>query len=91
MNNDKGKLYYGVGLDNAQLRADATESRNIIRGIGDSVASEGNRIDSIYRKIGGAIAVAFSAREAAEFAKHIGEGRGGIESLQIAFETLYGK
>lgn len=91
MNNDKGKLYYGVGLDNAQLRADANESKNIIRGIGDSAASEGNRIDGIYRKIGGAIAVVFSAREAAEFAKHIVQVRGEIESLQISFETLAGK
>ena len=47
MNNDKGKLYYGLGLDNNQLRADAAESRNIIKGIGDTAVSEGNRIDSL--------------------------------------------
>ena len=61
MNNDKGKLYYGLGLDNNQLRADAAESRNIIKGIGDTAVSEGNRIDSISHRIGAALAVAFSA------------------------------
>jgi tape measure domain-containing protein len=90
MNNDKGKLYYGVGLDNAQLRADANESKNIIRGIGDSAASEGNRIDGIYRKIGGTIAAVFTVQQAAAFAKSIVQVRGEIESLEISFQTLLG-
>lgn len=90
MNNDKGKLYYGVGLDNAQLRADANESKNIIRGIGDTSVSEGARIDSTFRKIGGTIAAVFTVQQAAAFAKSIVQVRGEIESLEISFQTLLG-
>lgn len=90
MNNETGKLYYGLGLDNDQLRADAAESRNIIKNIGDASVSEGSRIESISTKIGAAIAVAFSAQQAAEFAKTIVHVRGEIESLEISFQTLLG-
>ena len=76
MQNDKGKLYYGLGLDNNQLRADAAESRNIIKGIGDTAVSEGSRIDSISKRIGAAIAVAFSVQQATTFAKSVIQVRG---------------
>lgn len=90
MNNDKGKLYYGLGLDNNQLRADAAESRNIIKGIGDTAVSEGNRIDSISHRIGAALAVAFSVQQATTFAKSVIQVRGEVEALSISFETLLG-
>lgn len=90
MQNDKGKLYYGLGLDNNQLRADAAESRNIIKGIGDTAVSEGSRIDSISKRIGAAIAVAFSVQQATTFAKSVIQVRGEVEALSISFETLLG-
>lgn len=52
MNNEKGKLYYGLGLDNNQLRADAAESRNILRNIGQTAVQEGNNIDAAFNRIG---------------------------------------
>lgn len=90
MKNEKGKLYYGLGLDNDQLRADANESRNIIKGIGDTTAAEGARIDNAYRKIAGTVAAVFTVQQAAAFAKSIVQVRGEIESLEISFETLLG-
>lgn len=90
MKNEKGKLYYGLGLDNDQLRADAGESRNIIKGIGDTTAAEGARIDNAYRKIAGTVAAVFTVQQAAAFAKSIVQVRGEIESLEISFETLLG-
>ncbi|MEG1289747.1 MAG: tape measure protein [Bacteroidales bacterium] len=90
MNNEKGKLYFGLGLDNDQLRADALESRNIIKGIGDSTAAEGARIDNAYRKIAGTVAAVFTVQQAAVFAQSIVQVRGEIESLEISFETLLG-
>ena len=33
MNNDNGKSYYGIGLDNSQLQADAAEASKILHGI----------------------------------------------------------
>ena len=90
MKNEKGKLYYGLGLDNDQLRADASESRNIIKGIGDTTAAEGARIDNAYRKIAGTVAAIFTVQQAAAFAKSIVQVRGEIESLEVSFETLLG-
>lgn len=90
MKNEKGKLYYGLGLDNDQLRADASESRNIIKGIGDTTAVEGARIDNAYRKIAGSVAAVFTVQQAAAFAKSIVQVRGEIESLEVSFETLLG-
>lgn len=90
MQNNKGKLYYGLGLDNNQLRTDAAESRNIIKGIGDTAVSEGSRIDSISKRIGTAIAVAFSVQQATTFAKSVIQVRGEVEALSISFETLLG-
>lgn len=88
MNNEKGKLYYGLGLDNNQLRADAAESRNIIKGIGDTAVSEGNRIDSISHRIGAALAVAFSAQQATAFARSIVQVTGEMQQLDVAFTTM---
>jgi tape measure domain-containing protein len=90
MQNEKGKLYYGLGLDNDQLRADAAESRNIIKGIGDSSVAEGSRIDNVCRKIAGGFAAVFTVQQAATFAKSMVQVRGEIESLEISFETLLG-
>ena len=63
---NNGRSYYGIGLDNTQLKNDANESRNIFKNIGDKAVSEGSRIDNVYRKITSSIAavggtLAFSA------------------------------
>lgn len=90
MINQEGKIYYGLGLDNDQLQADANQSMAIIRGIGDSSVAEGARIDNAYKKIAGSVAAIFTIQKAAEFAKSIIQVRGEIESLEISFETLLG-
>lgn len=91
MKNEKGKLYYGLGLDNDQLRADSFESKNIIKSIGDTSVAESARIDNAYRKVAGAVAAVFTVQQAAAFAKSIVQVRGEIESLQTSFEVLAGK
>ena len=45
MNNDRGRLNYGVGLDNSQLRVGVAESRRLLQGIGKTAVDEGARID----------------------------------------------
>lgn len=90
MINDKGKIYYGLGLDNAQLRADAAEARSVIKSIGDTTVSEGNRIDGSMRKIGVAVMGAFSVQQAAQFAKTVVDVRGEIEALEKSFVVLAG-
>ncbi|MDL2310134.1 tape measure protein, partial [Parabacteroides sp. OttesenSCG-928-B22] len=90
MNNQDGKIYYGLGLDNSQLQEDANRSMSIIKGIGDSSVAEGARIDNAYKKIAGTVAAVFTTQKAIEFAKSIVQVRGEIESLEISFETLLG-
>ena len=90
MKNEEGKVYYGIGLDNDQLRADALKARNIMKGIGDATVVEGARIDSAYRKIGGAVAAYFTVQQLGAFTRALVQTRGEIESLEISFRTLVG-
>lgn len=91
MINEKGKIYYGLGLDNSQLQSDANNARSIIKGVGNSVEAEGARIDNAYRKIATSVAAVFSVQQAIQFAKSVVDVRGEIEALNISFETLVGK
>lgn len=91
MINEKGKIYYGLGLDNSQLQSDANNARSIIKGVGNSVEAEGARIDNAYRKIATGVAAVFSVQQAIQFAKSVVDVRGEIEALNISFETLVGK
>lgn len=91
MDNAQGKkIYYGIVLDNAQLRQDADQSKNIFREIGDASKTEASRIDNAFRKIAGAAAAVFTVQQAANFAGSIVRVRGEVEALSISFETLLG-
>ena len=90
MNNENGKSYYGIGLDNSQLRSDAAESRAILKSIGDSAVREGQNIDNAFSNISKTIAGVFTVQQAAAFAREIVNVRAEIESLEISFQTLLG-
>ena len=90
MNNENGKSYYGIGLDNSQLRSDAAESRAILKSIGDSAVREGQNIDNAFSSIGKTIAGVFTVQQATAFAREIVHVRAEIESLEISFQTLLG-
>lgn len=90
MNNQEGRIYYGIGLDNRQLQADANHAMSVIRGIGDSAAAEGARIDNIYKKITNTIGAVFTTQKAIEFTRAVIEVRGEIQQLGIAFDTMLG-
>lgn len=81
MNNENGKIWYGIGLDNDQLRRDAEQSKNIFRSIGDKTVAEGARIDNAYKKVAGTVAAAFSVFAIKQF---------GIELIDITgkFQTF---
>ena len=91
MKNEDGKLYYGIGLDNSQLRNDARESSNILHGIGDSADRESQRMDNSFKKMGAAIAAAFSIQQLTAFGKKVLDVRGEMDSLQRSFVTLAGR
>ena len=75
MNNEEGKIYYGLGIDNSQLEADAAKSMALFRSIGNQSVAEGARIDNSYKRatksmalIGGAAAFGALTKELYTFA-----------------------
>jgi tape measure domain-containing protein len=88
--NDNGRIEFEAHLDVEQLRRDAAAATATIRKIGDGAEAEGNRIDSVFKKIGGSMAAMFTLQQAGAFAKAIVNVRGEIEALEISFETLLG-
>lgn len=72
MDNAQGKkIYYGIVLDNAQLRKDAEQSKNIFRGIGDSSEASAARIDNAFRGVSSTLMKLGAAMSAVEVAKGI--------------------
>jgi tape measure domain-containing protein len=90
MDSENGKVYYGVGLDNSQLRTDAAESKRILHGIGSTAKNEGDNIDSSMRKIGQAVAGVFAVAQIKNFAVNVAKVRGEFQQLEVAFETMLG-
>ena len=86
----EGKVLYGIGLDNNQLRADAAYSKNIMRGIGDATVAESARIDNSFRKIGATAAAYFTFQQTSAMTRDIVAVRAEIESLEVSFRTLVG-
>lgn len=90
MDNDNGRLYYGTGLDNSQLRADAAEARKILQGIGTAAEQEGNRIDETMKKIGASVAGVFAVSKVKDFVVQVANVRGEFQQLEAAFKVLTG-
>lgn len=90
MNNDNGRLNYGVGIDNSQLRAGAAESRRLLQGIGQTAVDEGTRIDESFKKIGQTVAGVFAVSQIKDFITHVATVRGEFQQLEIAFKTMLG-
>lgn len=90
MNNDNGRLNYGVALDNSQLKTGAAESKRILNDIGNAAESEGNRIDDTFKKIGAAAAGMFAVSQVKDFISQVANVRGEFQKLEIAFKTMLG-
>jgi tape measure domain-containing protein len=86
--NDKGKSYYGLGIDNSQLLADANRSSNILKGIGDKAVAEGARIDNAFRRVATGLGSVFVFQQASQFISQIARVRGEFQQLEVAFETM---
>lgn len=90
MENDNGRIYYGTGLDNSQLRVEAAEARNILQGIGTSAEQEGDRIDEAMKKIGASVAGVFAISKVKDFITQVANVRGEFQQLEAAFKVLTG-
>ena len=87
---DKGKIYYGTGLDNSKLRDGAQEAKNILHGIGNAANEEGERLDETFSKLGKTVAVVFSTVMLKDFVKNVATVRGEFQQLEMGFKTMLG-
>lgn len=87
---DNGRINIVARIDTEKLRSDAVESQNILHTIGRTAEQEGNNMDAAFRKVGIAIAGAFTAQKALEFGRSIIDVRKEIEGFEISFRTLLG-
>lgn len=87
---DKGKIYYGTGLDNSKLRDGAQEAKNILHGIGNAANEEGERLDETFSKLGKTVTGVFSAVMLKDFVKNVATVRGEFQQLEMGFKTMLG-
>ena len=87
---DEGRLNYRITLDNSALQAQAEESRDILRGIGQTAAQEGDLMEGAMKKMGAAMAGAFAVGQLKDFAVKVATVRGEFQQLEIAFTTMLG-
>lgn len=87
---EEGKLNYRITLDNSALQAQAEESRDILRGIGQTATQEGDLMEGAMKKMGAAMAGAFAVGQLKDFAVKVATVRGEFQQLEIAFSTMLG-
>lgn len=90
MQSDNGRLNFGASLDNSQLRTDALESKNILKGIGTAAKQEGDEIEAAMGKIGKSVAAVFAASQIKDFVGQVATVRGEFQQLEMAFRTMLG-
>ena len=71
MNNEESKAYFGIGLDNNELQANAAKSVAILKGIGNETIAQGARIENNYKKIDSTIAMFGGGNALAGMAKEL--------------------
>ena len=79
-----------IALNNDDLRQKAEESKKIIGTVSGTVEQEAQRMDDAFRKVGMAIAGAFTVQQAVNFGRSILDVRKEIEGFEISFRTLLG-
>jgi len=87
---NNGRIDFGIGLDNSQLRSDAAESQRLLQGIGSTAKQEGDSIDASMKKIGTAVAGYFAVSKVKDFAVQVANVRGEFQQLEMAFKTMLG-
>lgn len=84
------ELRFAARIDNDQLRKDAEQTQNILRGVGNAAVSEGNQINNTISTLTRGIASLGLAFSAGAFIREIVQVRGEFQQLGIAFETMLG-
>lgn len=90
MNNQDGKIYYGLGLDNSQLQEDANQSMAIIKGIGNQAEAEGARIDNIFNKVSKSVGISLAGISVGSFVKQMFQIRSEFQDTESSMRVFLG-
>lgn len=90
MENQEGKIYYGLGLDYKQLQDDASQSMSIIKKIGDTAEAEGSRIDNAFGKAGTAIGGVLTLAGASSFVQKMFSIRAAFQDTESSMTVFLG-
>ncbi len=94
---ENGKIYYGTGIDNSQLKIDADESKRILRGIGNEAEKVGEQADASISKandslskLSGMVGVAFGMAGVKQFVSKVFEVRSYFQDINSTMEVFLG-
>lgn len=90
MNNNNGALDFDAYINDTDFKKSIDEMKARIIGLSKTAEDEGNKIDSVFKKIGAGVATYFSAQALANFGKQIINVRGEFQQLEVAFTTMLG-
>lgn len=90
MNNNNGALDFDAYINDTDFKKSIDDMKARIIGLSKTAEDEGNKIDSVFKKIGAGVATYFSAQALANFGKQIVNVRGEFQQLEVAFTTMLG-
>lgn len=90
MDQETGRLYFDVLLNDESLQQGLQRSRESFRSLGESANAELQSMDGFMAKAAQTAAGLFAADKLKDFASAIARVRGEYQQLEIAFETMLG-
>jgi len=90
MNTDNGALKYDVRFKLDDLQRQIGYVKSQISGMSGHIASEGDKMDQTFKKLGAAAAAYFSFEMMKGFTSQLVRVRGEFQQLDVAFTTMLG-
>lgn len=104
MNQDNGRSYFGIALDNSQLKQDAEEAKRVLASIETSAYASGKEIDTAFRSsadgakalegslstLGTTLAATFGTGALLSFARSVIQVRADMQGLGASLTSLLG-
>lgn len=104
MNQDNGRSYFGIALDNSQLKQDAEEAKRVLSSIETSAYASGKEIDAAFHSgadgakalegslstLGATLAATFGTGALLSFARSVIQVRADMQGLGASLTSLLG-
>ncbi|MFI3322069.1 MAG: hypothetical protein R3Y50_06045 [Rikenellaceae bacterium] len=90
MNSEDGKIWYGLGIDNAGLQADANKSISIFKGISNDAKYEFQSLTKYIKNVGAAIGIGFGIDQIRQFGMELINVRGQFQTFEAVLSNTLG-